>query len=747
MHRTLLLIGLLLASTSLAQAGDEWSSPFTTPAAPPKPATPPPAEPVPPKKTPAPAPAALPAPAAAKPAPAVPAPGAAKTSSSRLRDDDAPAASDEAKTRAEERLRAATGKNDITDKDADKAPIVSKKETFLPGTEPHSPSTWLTTIDTRGNARVTLGQVTIGTTFVPSARMGPKGLVRVGFLGEYFNQVDFPVRNAQNIRSGITFAASFQPFAWGEMYVGYSAAANTNNRTSPNLIQALGDLTLGIKASNEWAKGLHAGVDVRLLTFSGVGNQGIDRFAVGFKGAGLVTYDVRSLSPKVPLIATVAFGFTLDSTANLVTQRLNAAEEFALGINRFNRFNFGASLEVPLPIVTPFLEYTLATPLGVPSGLLTGPDGASVPTASAMPQALGLGLKVTAVKDLTVMSGVNLGLTRNVGLGVPATPPWNFYVGASFTIDPFQRGETKTIDTVRERKVDQKVELAKTRIEGTILNAATRAPIAGAVIAVPGALPTASDPQGKFTTLELKDAKSAKLSVSRDGFRTAEQTVPLEAGKTAKVEIALEEDVRKGVFEVSATNKKKPVKALVAFKGSSEASIETLESGPKDLELPGGTYTVTVSAEGFLSQTREVQIPAGGRMPVAFELNAMPKKMLVIFKGDKIEILQQVHFATGKATILADSFDLLQQVVDVVVRNNVKRISVEGHTDNKGVKVANQKLSEDRARAVADYLIAQGVESKRLESVGYGDTKPIAPNLTARGRELNRRVEFIVLEK
>ncbi len=732
MHRTLLLIGLLLASISLAQTGDEWSNPFGAPATPPpKPTTLPPGEPEPPRKAPQPAPA----------------PAAAKASSSRLRDDDAPAPSNDPKVRADERLKAATGKADPNDKDADKLPIVSRKETFLPGTEPHSPSTWATTIDTAGNARVTLGQVTTGTAYVPSARMGPKGLVRVGFLGEYLNQVDFPVRNAQNIRSGITFAASFQPFAWGEVYVGYSAAANTNNRTSPNLIQALGDLTLGIKASNEWAKGLHAGIDLRLLTFSGVGNQGVDRFAVGFKPTALVTYDVRALSKNVPLIATVAFGFTLDSTANLVTQRLNTAEEFALSINRFNRFNFGASLEVPLPFVTPFIEYTLAAPLGVPSGLLTGPDGATVPVGAAMPQALGLGLKVTAVKDLTLLTGVNLGLTRNVGLGVPATPPWNFFVGASFAIDPFQRGETKTIDTVRERKVEQKVELAKARVEGTVINAATKAPIAGAIITVPGALPTATDPQGKFTTLEIKDATLAKLSASRDGFKSAEQSVALEAGKTAKVEIALEEDVKKGVFEVSATSKKKPVKAMVTFKGAAEAATETLESGAKDLELPAGTYTVTATAEGYLSQTREVQIPVGGRMPVSFELNVMPKKMLVIFKGDKIEILQQVHFATGKATILPDSFELLQQVVDVVVRNNVKRVSVEGHTDNKGVKAANQKLSEDRARAVADYLIAQGVEAKRLESVGYGDSKPIAPNLTARGRELNRRVEFIVLEK
>lgn len=674
-------------------------------------------------------------------------PAATPPASSRLSDDEP---RPEAKARAEERLRAATGEPSKATPGKDskdgELPIVSKKETFLPGTEPHSPSTWGTSIDTPGNARVTLGQVTVGTPFLPSARMGPKGLVRVGFLGEYLSLADFPVRNAQNIRSGITFAASFQPFQWGEVYVGYSAAANTNNRTAPNLIQALGDLTLGIKASNEWAKGLHAGIDLRLLTFSGVGNQGIDRFAVGFKPTALVTYDVRSLSPKVPLIATMALGFTLDSTSTLVTQRLNASEEFALSINRFNRFNFGVSLEVPLPIVTPYVEYTLAAPLGVPSGLLTGPDGATIPVGAAMPQQLGLGLKVTAIKDLTLVTGFNLGLTRSVGLGVPATPPWNFFVGASFAIDPFQRGETKTLELVREKKIEQKIELARSRVEGVVINAETKAPVAGAIITIPGVLPAATDPQGKFTTLDLKDTK-AKLIVSHDGYKGVEKDVVLEAGKPSKVEIALEPDVKKGLFEVSAASNKKSIKALVQLRGTAEASVETIEGAAKEVEVPAGTYTVSATADGYLSQTREVQIPPGGKMPLAFELVPMPKKMLVIFKGDKIEILQQVHFATGKATILADSFSLLQQVVDVIVRNNVKRVSVEGHTDNKGVKAANQTLSEDRARAVVDYLVSQGVDAKRVESVGYGDSKPIAPNLTARGRELNRRVEFIVLEK
>ncbi len=630
----------------------------------------------------------------------------------------------------------------------DALPIVSQKERYVPGSEPHSPSTWGNPWDGPNNARVTVGQSGIGTAWLPSARLGPKGIVRVSILGEYLNQLDFPVLNSQDIRSGVTFAASFQPFEWGEVFVAYGATANTNNRTSPNLIQALGDLTLGIKASHEWVNGLHAGVDLRLLTFSGVGNQSIDRFAVGFKPTLLGTYDFRALSPKVPALFTMLVGFTIDSTANLVVnQRLNASEQFALGTYGYHRFNFGMSLEVPLPIVTPFIEYSLAAPLGVPAAGLFGPDGVAVPVANAMPQVLGLGIKLTVIKDLTLMTGVNLGLSRLVGLGIPATPPWNYFLGASFAIDPFQRGEARIVETIRERKIEHKVaEAPKTsRIEGTVVELASRKPIANAIVGAPGVSPAATDADGKFTTLELKDSK-VKLTVTREGFKPAEQEITLEPGKTAKADIALAEDVKKATFDITTTAAKKPVKVAVLVKGPTELTVQTDET-PKHVEVVGGTYTVSVNAEGYLAQTKEVQVAAGGKMPIAFDLTAEPKVKLVILKGDKIEVLQQVHFSTGKAQILADSYSLLQQVVDVVVKTNVKRMRVEGHTDNKGDKAANLALSDARARSVADYLIAQGVDPTHVEATGYGDSRPIAPNLTARGRELNRRVEFIILEK
>ncbi len=713
MHRTLFVAVMLVVSTSLAQSGDEWSTfpPPPTPAPAVKPTPTPTPEPVKP----------APAPTVVKPAPTKPAPVPAPPV-------DAP---------------------DAGSPDDPSLRLISKQERYLAGTEPHSPSTWGNAWNAEENARVTAGQVGIGHVFVPSARLGPAGVVRVSLLGEYLNQTDFPVRAAQNIRSGITFAASFQPFEWGEIFVSYGAAANTNNRTSPNLIQSLGDLNLGFKASRQWVKGFWAGADLRLLTFSGVGNQGLDRFAFGFKPTLLGTYDFRALSRSMPLLLTVGVGFTLDSTSGLVAnQNLNASEEFALNINRHNRFNFSVAAELPFPVVTPVIEYSLAAPLGVPNGELTGPDGKFVNVAAAMPQALGLGLKITALKDLTLTTGVNVGLTRSVGLGVPATPPWNFFLGAGFAIDPFQRGETKFVETIRERQLEVAKAPPTQRVEGTVSDAETGKPLEGVVVAFSGVKPSASDDAGQFESLPLQ-ANSVKVSVARQGYKPLEREVALTAGEATRLDLALEADLQKAHFEVSTTtNKTKPVKATISFKGPVEAKGETPDgAAPAEFDLPPGHYVINAVAEGFLSQTRDVQVQPGGKLVVVFDLVPAPKKVLVIFKGDKIEILQQVRFATGKSTILPDSFNLLQQVVDAIVKNDVKRVKVEGHTDNRGAKPANQALSEDRARAVMEYLVAQGVDKARLESVGYGDSKPIAPNLTARGRELNRRVEFIVLEK
>src|SRR5690606_37434799 len=96
-------------------------------------------------------------------------------------------------------------------------------------------------------------------------------------------------------------------------------------------------------------------------------------------------------------------------------------------------------------------------------------------------------------------------------------------------------------------------------------------------------------------------------------------------------------------------------------------------------------------------------------------------KSLVSVTEEKIEIKEKIFFRTGRSSILPKSFNLLDQVVSVLKNyKHIRKVRIEGHTDSRGNKRRNMKLSQDRAQEVRRYLINKGIEPDRLEAVGYG---------------------------
>ncbi len=100
-----------------------------------------------------------------------------------------------------------------------------------------------------------------------------------------------------------------------------------------------------------------------------------------------------------------------------------------------------------------------------------------------------------------------------------------------------------------------------------------------------------------------------------------------------------------------------------------------------------------------------------------------------------------ITFPTAQAAVRADFYPVLDAVADVLKEYKDTSITVSGHTDNVGADAYNQKLSQDRASAVASYLINRGVADGRVSAVGYGKSYPIAANTSEAGRSQNRRVE------
>jgi outer membrane protein OmpA-like peptidoglycan-associated protein len=113
--------------------------------------------------------------------------------------------------------------------------------------------------------------------------------------------------------------------------------------------------------------------------------------------------------------------------------------------------------------------------------------------------------------------------------------------------------------------------------------------------------------------------------------------------------------------------------------------------------------------------------------------------------GEPRVVLEGVRFDTGQATLRPESLPRLDRVVEYLSHKPSARLRVAGHTDNVGRAEANRELSQRRAEAVRDYLVDQGIDGVRIEAVGYGAERPIAPNDTEEGRQKNRRIEAVEL--
>ena len=131
--------------------------------------------------------------------------------------------------------------------------------------------------------------------------------------------------------------------------------------------------------------------------------------------------------------------------------------------------------------------------------------------------------------------------------------------------------------------------------------------------------------------------------------------------------------------------------------------------------------------------------------PGTIENGGCPIYKQVVVTETRIQLLQKIFFAFGKANILTKSFGLLDEVVAALKDHPKICVRIEGHTDSVGSAKRNLVLSEDRTISVMKYLSEQGVDPTRMSAQGYGQTQPLETNKTAEGRERNRRVEFVIL--
>ncbi len=178
-------------------------------------------------------------------------------------------------------------------------------------------------------------------------------------------------------------------------------------------------------------------------------------------------------------------------------------------------------------------------------------------------------------------------------------------------------------------------------------------------------------------------------------------------------------------------------KETVASARSDQVSGEFLLAIPTDKN-----YALNVKKEGYLffSQNFELKGIRDAADPYSKDVPLQP------IAAGEVVVLNNVFFDTDEYELLEESKVELDQLVELLENNPEMNIEIHGHTDSRGGEEYNQELSENRAEAVYQYILYQGVDKERLAYKGFGQEKPVADNSTPRGRALNRRTEFIVVD-
>ncbi|MBC7391454.1 MAG: OmpA family protein [Opitutaceae bacterium] len=205
------------------------------------------------------------------------------------------------------------------------------------------------------------------------------------------------------------------------------------------------------------------------------------------------------------------------------------------------------------------------------------------------------------------------------------------------------------------------------------------------------------------------------------------------------------------VLKGKVTDKKtgKPIAAVLNIFNLSKGEIvgvinSNSSTGKYVLVLPvGKDFSVTAEAEGYVFHSEHINVQEADKfMEIEQNLDLEP-----VGEIDKVAVLNNVFFDYDKSTLRPQSKTELDRLVKLLKSKSDAYVEIAAHTDSIANNIYNMKLSKNRAKAVVNYLIANGIDSTRLLPVGYGEDFPIARNTTPEDRQLNRRSEFIFVDK
>ncbi len=616
---------------------------------------------------------------------------------------------------------------------------------------------------------------------VISAESLPATGVMLGVDGLYFRSTDL-LNTATDVNQrlegnvNITYGAA----DWIELFLNQSNSAQTitNSKTNRNdIYQMIGDLSGGLKLSALVSPGFAIGLDAFSQLMTGNNQLGYQLGATSFGVRTLWTVDLDA-SQDIPFRFHVNLGYKWDrsryllpapdytigsygSVASMYALGIpRSEEEYALGIYHDDQVIGAAAMEFPSPYLTPFIQYYT-------NQLLNTGKNSSLAHLSynESPQYVTPGFRFTPAKGLAVDAAVDIGLTKLEKIPVTGTPGktvdvrsvplWDVILGVSYTMLP---GAMVVI---------QKIEappLEKGKMAGVVLDAQSGQPVPDVIVKFPGkdVSDIITGDNGSFTGCPM-EAGPVRLEFSKEGYQPSAVYGTVVTGQTTSQEITLKKLILIGALAGTITDTTgKPLAAVITFSNTAQPPAATdPRTGFYFVKLAPGSYEVTVAAQGFVSKTINIQIKNMIKTIANFVLEqkqtappppppvASQKKPRVILEKaqKKIVITEAIHFESGRAAIVEDSYSLLDEIVQVLKDNPTINVRIEGYTDNVGSPTYNLRLSQARADAVMKYMLNHGISPDRLDAKGFGMMMPIATNTTAVGRAKNRRVEFTITKE
>jgi outer membrane protein OmpA-like peptidoglycan-associated protein/Tol biopolymer transport system component/Tfp pilus assembly protein PilF len=185
--------------------------------------------------------------------------------------------------------------------------------------------------------------------------------------------------------------------------------------------------------------------------------------------------------------------------------------------------------------------------------------------------------------------------------------------------------------------------------------------------------------------------------------------------------------------------------------GQVYVSATTRKDGTALAALPAGkNYALNINKKGYLFYSENFDLIGTATFEKPFHLDVALQPLggdstnITVPTGTRPVVLRNVFFETGSAALRPESTAELDRLAGLLREMPGMKIQLNGHTDNVGDDASNQTLSENRAKAVYNYLVEKGIPAERLRFKGFGESQPVQTNDTAEGRAQNRRTEFVI---